>query len=84
VIVVSGSGPKYWFPAKRYGWGWGPPVTWQGWAVLVVWLLAFVGGVRYFAYRHGGPHVAFACAMVIVLLLICYLKGEPPRWRWGK
>jgi hypothetical protein len=64
VIVVSGSGPKYWFPAKRYGWGWGPPVTWQGWAVLVVWLLAFVGGVRYFAYRHGGPHVAFACAMV--------------------
>jgi hypothetical protein len=18
------------FPAKRYGWGWGPPVRWQG------------------------------------------------------
>jgi hypothetical protein len=25
---------RYWFPAKRYGWGWGLPVTWQGWAVL--------------------------------------------------
>ena len=22
--------PRYWFPAKRYGWGWGPPSTWQG------------------------------------------------------
>ena len=24
---------KYWFPAKRYGWGWGMPNTWQGWLV---------------------------------------------------
>jgi hypothetical protein len=21
--------------------------------------------------------------MTIVLLLICYAKGEPPAWRWG-
>jgi hypothetical protein len=20
----------FWFPAKRYGWGWGLPVKWQG------------------------------------------------------
>lgn len=26
--------PKYWFPAKQYGWGWGLPNAWQGWAVL--------------------------------------------------
>src|SRR5882724_11275473 len=26
--------PHYWFPAKRYGWGWGPPRAWQGWLVL--------------------------------------------------
>jgi hypothetical protein len=30
---------KYWFPAKRYGWGWGVPSSWQGWLVLA----AFVG-----------------------------------------
>ena len=24
---------KYWFPAKRYGYGWGLPGTWQGWLV---------------------------------------------------
>jgi len=27
---------NYWFPAKRYGWGWGIPVTWQGWAVMAI------------------------------------------------
>jgi hypothetical protein len=30
---------KYWFPAKRYGWGWGLPITWQGWLTLVVFIL---------------------------------------------
>jgi len=24
----------FWFPAKRFGWGWGPPTKWRGWAVL--------------------------------------------------
>src|SRR5207237_3808636 len=28
--------PEYWFPAKRYGGGWGPPRTWPGCLVLAV------------------------------------------------
>jgi hypothetical protein len=27
----------YWFPAKRFGWGWGPPCAWQGWIALLLW-----------------------------------------------
>ncbi len=27
--------PRYWFPAETYGWGWGLPITWEGWVVLV-------------------------------------------------
>ncbi len=27
-----------WFPAKRYGWGWGFPCAWQGWAVLCIYM----------------------------------------------
>ena len=30
--------PRYWFPAKTYGWGWGLPRTWEGWVVLGVYL----------------------------------------------
>jgi hypothetical protein len=90
VIVDSDSPPRYWFPAKRYGWGWGPPITWQGWVVFALWLAAFVGGLCYLAYRHvlayrhGLLHIVFTAVMVTVLVVICYLKGEPPRWRWGK
>ena len=36
----------YWFPAKRYGWGWGLPVRWQGWVVMAVFAASMLGGVR--------------------------------------
>jgi len=75
---------RYWFPAKRYGWGWGPPTTWQGWVVMVGWLGVLLAGIRAIGLRgHPVAHVAFAIAMCVVLVLICYWKGEPPRWRWG-
>ena len=76
--------PEYWFRAKRYGWGWGLPITWQGWVVFVSWLIVFFSGVGYLISRHSLLHVVFACAMVILLLVIGYWKGEPPHWRWGK
>jgi hypothetical protein len=35
---------KYWFPAKRYGYGWGIPNSWQGWVVLVAFVALSVVG----------------------------------------
>lgn len=76
------SRPPYWFRAKAYGWGWGIPCTWQGWGVFIVWLGVFIdGSLR--LHGHGGARLAFTAAMVALILAICYLKGEPPRWRWG-
>jgi CHASE2 domain-containing sensor protein len=71
----------YWFPAKRFGWGWGPPRMWQGWAVLAVWTLVLLAGVL--LLRPPAARVGFVLAMTALLSGICYLKGEPPRWRWG-
>jgi len=36
---------EIWFPAKRYGWGWGLPCAWQGWVVdgIFLILLALLG-----------------------------------------
>ena len=28
-----------WFPAKKYGVGWGLPVTWQGWVVFILYMV---------------------------------------------
>jgi hypothetical protein len=75
---------KVWFPAKRYGWGWGLPSVWQGWVVLAVWLLLLLAGAAFLAPIHVGLFVAYTVVLGIALLLICLLKGEEPRWRWGK
>jgi hypothetical protein len=76
---------RYWFRAKRYGWGWGPPVTWQGWIVMIVWFIVIVGAIPLIDPRlHPIGLGVFVTAMIIVLLAICLSKGEPPRWRWGE
>jgi hypothetical protein len=74
---------QYWFPAKRYGWGWGPPTKWQGWVVLVVWIAALMAGSVIFRTGHLVGFRGFVVVMALLLVLICYWKGEPPRWRWG-
>ena len=75
----------YWFPAKRYGWGWGLPSRWQGWVVLVAYLVVIWLDTRFFR-PHEEP-VTFALLVALsslALVAVCWLKGEPPRWRWGK
>lgn len=77
-------GSRYWFAAKRFGWGWGQPLTWQGWVVYVGWMAGLIGEIVWLGTDHRPlPHVLFVGAMVVLLFVICYWKGEPPRWRWG-
>ena len=79
------AGPPYWFPAKRYGWGWGPPQRWQGWVVLAAYV-AFVTlvAVLWPPPRHMLGFGTGVAAATLVLLVVCWFKGEPPGWRWGK
>jgi hypothetical protein len=73
---------RYWFRAKRYGWGWGLPLTWQGWVFFAVWLATtIVGAVRLRASL--GLYALFIVVMLGIMFAVCYAKGEPPRWRWG-
>jgi len=71
---------KYWFPTKRYGWGWGLPSAWQGWLVLLVFVVLLGGGFFLLPAAGFGVYVAL---LVVGLCGVCWLKGEPPRWRWG-
>ena len=77
-------GKVYWFPAKRHGWGWGPPTAWQGWVVMAVFALLLLGGALWLLPGAGrGAFVAYAAFLCAVLVGVCWAKGEPPRWRWG-
>jgi hypothetical protein len=75
---------RYWFPAKRYGWGWGLPGTWEGWLVLAAFVVLIGAGVWLFPPAVM-PGFFFTCVLVLSVLLagVCWLTGEPPRWRWG-
>ena len=77
--------PNYWFPAKRYGWGWGLPRTWQGWVVIVSFALLIVLGKFLFPPKHDlVALIAYVLALILGLTTICWYKGEPLGWRWGK
>ena len=77
--------PEYWFPAKRYGWGWGPPRAWQGRVVLVAFFaLLAAGAIVLLPAQQPGHFVAYTAVLCAALVAVCWVKGEPPRWRWGK
>ena len=74
----------YWFRAKRYGWGWGLPMAWQGWVVLALFIgLLLAGAVVLLPARRHGAFAAYMAALSALLFAVCWRKGEPPRWRWG-
>lgn len=75
--------PRYWFPAKSYGWGWGFPSTWEGWLVLSL-FLAVCCCSTWLAAGSVLKAVGLIWIAAIVLIAIAFWKGEPPRWRWGK
>lgn len=75
----------FWFPAKRYGWGWGPPVRWQGWVVLALYtLLLSLSALTFLPSDNIAAFLACAVALTIALMVVCWSKGERPRWRWGE
>jgi hypothetical protein len=77
--------PKYWFPAKRYGWGWGIPCTWQGWIVLIGYLFLINTGLIIIDLKANLiGYLAYMAVLTAIFVIICWRKGEPPRWRWGR
>ena len=74
----------YWFPAKTYGWGWGIPAAWQGWVVLAIFTGLMVAGGLLLLPNYGPvTFVAYTAVLSLFLIAVCWLKGEPPTWRWG-
>jgi hypothetical protein len=80
---------KYWFPAKRYGWGWGLPIAWQGWAALLALFVLMIAGViiliNVLPPRPPPlPFIAYVVTLSILFACLCWWKGEPPRARTAR
>ena len=79
---MSNNENPYWFAAKRFGWGWTLPVTWQGWLVVVVYAALIIGSLIVPPDPWRLPIVALG---TVVFVAIVVWKGEKPaRWRWGR
>ncbi len=69
-----------WFAAKRFGYGSGPPIAWQGWVFMVA-HIAVLAGIA--ATLHSKP-LAFAIAMFAAGLMPLPVYAAKTRggWRW--
>jgi hypothetical protein len=75
----------YWFPAKKYGWGWGAPKSWQGRVVIGVFAGALLlSGFLFQPRKRPLEFAVCVLALTVAILAIAWLKGEKPRWRWGE
>jgi hypothetical protein len=81
--------PKgYWFKRKRYGYGWTPAKP-AGWFTLLGYLV-FIFGAIWYTHTSGldttAPEklIGVIIGATLLLLIIVWRTGEPPKWRWSK
>ena len=67
----------YWFRAKRYGLGWGLPCSWQGWVFFLFWLAVLAIAAANLMPRRPLVFTLVLTGMTLILVLVCYIKGEP-------
>lgn len=52
---------------------------------MIIWVALLAGGgIILLPKKHEGLFVAWVAIMVVALMILCAIKGEKPRWRWGK
>jgi len=73
-----------WFAAKRFGYGAGPPLCWQGWVMLAGHILLVLAVALHF---HDdllkGPLATGIAALLPMPIYAAKTRGGW-RWRWGK
>lgn len=69
-----------WFAPKRFGYGSGPPTSWQGWVVTI----AFLGSVIFISLKFRTDPVRLIALLtpVIAAFLVICAKTTPGGWKW--
>lgn len=75
-------GPE-WFAPKRYGYGSGRPISWQGWALTALFFVAVAGLTIAFKTRPSKLIAALAPVLVTYMVIGAKTTRGGWRWRWG-
>lgn len=69
---------KIWFPKKKYGYGWGLPITWQGWAVFLAYITLILLGTLFIRKSPVLiiPFVIYVGVLSGIFIYICWKTGE--------
>jgi hypothetical protein len=72
-----------WFAPKRFGYGTGLPISWEGWAILAGYIaLVIIAAV--FLRHQTFQLIAMLVPLTIAFLVICARTTRGGwRWRWG-
>lgn len=73
-----------WFAPKRYGYGSGLPIAWQGWALCAAYLTLVVIAVFVLQRSALAMLSVIVPATVIFLLVSARTTHGGWRWRWGE
>jgi len=79
---MSDDGPE-WFAPKRYGYGSGLPIAWQGWSVTAAYIAIVLIAIRFMPSR---PIIILAVivpATVTLMVITARTTRGGWRWRWG-
>ena len=72
-----------WFAPKRYGYGGGVPIAWQGWVITFVSLGIVVGATQLLNRSVWAMGSIIATATAIFLVIVVKNTRGGFRWRWG-
>jgi hypothetical protein len=76
------NGPE-WFAPKRYGYGTGLPISWQGWAVMISFVVLVIGIGLLFKDRPAALIAAIIPPTVALIIICARTTRGGWRWRWG-
>lgn len=73
----------YWFAPKRFGYGAGLPIAWQGWALIIAFLALVLGLVDFPSLDPILRWTGLALATGLLIVIAKKRTRGPWRWRWG-
>lgn len=73
-----------WFAAKRYGYGAGFPIAWQGWAITFGYLALMYLAARFLEPPAPAFWIVFVFLTAALMWIGCLTTKGGWRWRWGE
>ena len=72
-----------WFAPKRYGYGAGLPIAWQGWAVLACFIAILVATGVMLGEEPGLAATIIIPAIALFIVICAKTTRGGWHWRWG-